>query len=319
MRRTLFDESQDAGVARLETRARGNGLGWPELDSQNNAARASAIGAFAGDEASIAAAEAARTERTGGLLSAALEPVGNQSEKVLRRALGMRVPDDVDVTPVRSLLDSGISSNAPRQPVQQALQDVRKSLDNSSNDVASLYKVRKNIGDLLEGKAGSDKSYAQAATRELMQIKNQLDEQLRGASPAFGNYLDEYIAGSKPINRMELGQSLLDSGTGKIRDPSTGAYRLMPGAFGGQVKNLDALAAKATGFKKATAANILEPADFATIGAVEDDLSRSAQRLIVGAGGNSHTASQQELGKRLGVKALARVVPGVNAAVEFLE
>lgn len=153
---------------------------------------------------------------------------------------------------------------------------MKGAIANAGDDVVSLYNVRKYIGDLLEGKAGSDKGYAQAATRELMQIKGQLDEQLRAASPSFGQYLDEFKAGSKPIDRMKLGSTLYDSGSGAIMDPVTGTYTLTPAAFGRQVKNLDVAAQKATGFAKAKAANVLEPQDMQSIGAIQDDLSRQA-------------------------------------------
>lgn len=64
------------------------------------------------------------------------------------------------MVPVRGLLDAGIEKNATRPTVQAALNDVKTALSHAGDDVASLYNVRKYIGDLLEGKAGSDKGYA---------------------------------------------------------------------------------------------------------------------------------------------------------------
>lgn len=49
-----------------------------------------------------------------------------------------------------------------------------------------------------------------------MLIKSQLDTQLKAASPQFSQYLDEYVAGSRPINRMETGQEILRRSTGAI-------------------------------------------------------------------------------------------------------
>jgi len=82
------------------------------------------------------------------------------------------------------------------------MRDVAQSLDAGVDTVASRYGTRQYIGDLMSGKAGSDKSYARAASRQLMQAKEALDKQLRAASPEFGQYLDEYVARSRPINRM---------------------------------------------------------------------------------------------------------------------
>lgn len=66
---------------------------------------------------------------------------------------------------------------------------------------------------------------------------------------------------SKPINRMQVGQTLLRDSQGSILDPVTHQYRITPAAFGRQVRNLDEAAQRATGFGKAKAQDILEPSD----------------------------------------------------------
>lgn len=259
VQRSLAEETLDPGIAALQRAVQqrsGQGAAYDTVRRNNNAARVSLLDQFAGDDAAIAAAEAARDAKAMPLLGAAYLDKG------------------VDAAPIRGLLDAGIEKNATRPTVQAALNDVKAAISNAGDDVASLYNVRKYIGDLLEGKAGSDKGYAQAATRELMQIKGQLDDQLRAASPSFGQYLDEFKAGSKPIDRMKLGSTLYDSGAGAVMDQKTGTYTLTPAAFGRQVKNLDVAAKKATGFKKARAANILEPQDMQSIAKIQDDLSR---------------------------------------------
>lgn len=188
--RSLFEESLDPGVARLETKARGMRDGqqsWVELDSRNNLARVNAIGAFAGDEADIAAAAASRDATAMPLLDTALQVRG------------------VDKAPLFGILDDTIQRNAGRKSVKRAIEDVREELQDVGDDVAGLYNVRKSIDDLLQGRAGSDKSYAQAATKQLLDIKEALDAQIVKAAPEFGQYLDAYKAGSRPINRMETG------------------------------------------------------------------------------------------------------------------
>ena len=86
-----------------------------------------------------------------------------------------------------------------------------------------------NVGIEQSGKAGGDKSYARAATRELMQFKNQLDEEIAKASPTFGQYLNRYREMSVPINRMQIGQAMMDSKSGSaILDPVTGVQVLTP-------------------------------------------------------------------------------------------
>jgi hypothetical protein len=313
--RSLFEESLDPGVARLETRSRGNGGGWAERDSVNNLARSRAIEGIAGDQASRAAAENTRSAVTDGLRDAAFQ----EGDQAAAAAAGAGFSPAGNVASLKARLGALVQAHGGRSSVQRALSDVVGELDNAEPSVQGLYNVRKSINDMIEGKAGSDKSYATAATRELMQARTMLDEEIQHLAPSFGDYLNSYRALSKPLNRMDLGQHLLDSGTGAITDPTTGAYRLSPNAFGRQVKSLDVAAQKATGFDKARAADILSPQDMATVGAVNDDLARQAQRLLLGSGGGSHTASQTDLGKRVVARAAIRVIPGFKVATEFLE
>lgn len=112
---------------------------------------------------------------------------------------------------------------------------------------------------------------------------------------------------------------MLSKASGSITDPLTGAPVLTPFKFGGQVKNLDATARAATGFRKARAANVLEPDDFGTIDAISDDLTRQAQRLRYGSGGGSHTDAQGMLGKRLASGVMSKMPFGVGAVVESLQ
>jgi hypothetical protein len=313
--RSLFEESLDPGVAALETRSRGQGGGWSARDSANNAARSRVIEDIAGDDASMAAAETTRSAVTNGLRDAAFK----EGDKAIAAAARAGFSPAENMFNVKQQIDAMVKAHGGRSSVQRALEDVIKELDGAEPSVRGLYNVRKSINDLIEGKAGSEKSYAKAATRELMQARDLVDEEMQNLAPSFGDYLASYKNLSKPINRMETGRTLLDSGSGAIPDPDTGAYRLTPGVFGRQVKNLDAVAQRATGFKKATAADVLTPADLAGVHAVNDDLARQAQRLLVGNGGGSHTASQADLGKRVIARSIIRMVPGFKAASEYLE
>jgi hypothetical protein len=296
-------------------RSRGQGGGWSARDSANNAARSRVIEDIAGDDASMAAAETTRSAVTNGLRDAAFK----EGDKAIAAAARAGFSPAENMFNVKQQIDAMVKAHGGRSSVQRALEDVIKELDGAEPSVRGLYLVRKSINDLIEGKAGNEKSYAKAATRELMQARGLVDDEIQNLAPSFGDYLTSYRNLSKPINRMETGRTLLDSGSGAIPDPDTGAYRLTPGVFGRQVKNLDAVAQRATGFKKATAADVLTPADLAGVHAVNDDLARQAQRLLVGNGGGSHTASQADLGKRVIARSIIRMVPGFKAASEYLE
>lgn len=285
VQRTLAEESLDPGIARLERTMRSTApTEFDALDRVNNAARINALKQFAGDESSIAAAKQVRSSVTKPLLDKAMKDSG------------------VDLAPVHELIAKKIAGNATRPSVQSAVADVKRSIDAAGDDVFSLYGSRKYIDDLLSGKAGGDKSYAKAATAELMQIKAKLDHQIGQASPSFTSYLEKYRELSTPIDRMKIGQDLMERG-GAVKDATTGNTTLTPAQFSKASKSLDAVAAKATGFKKAKASEILRGSDIDTIKAIGDDLERQYFRNTAGSGVGSPTASYLATEGRIAGKA----------------
>jgi hypothetical protein len=186
---------------------------------------------------------------------------------------------------------------------QDALREAQKALARTSvgvDKVAVLDNVRKTIGDMLGGKFGGDSAAALAGSRELMSVKNQLDRVLAKQAPEYGQYLDAFREGSKPINRMEVGQHLLTPKSGSaILDPVTGKQVLTPAQFSRQARDLDSVAQQATGFRKAKADRVLEPQDFEAVRAVQDDLERRAFAGTAGSGGNSQTFERGFIDKRI--------------------
>lgn len=307
--RTLFDETLLPGIARLETKARGAyGDQWVQLDAANAASREAAIRQFAGDEASLAQAVAARTKATAPLYAAANKVKG------------------VDTSRLLTQIDRLAEAQEGRPAVQGALKTVRGLLSRESeglpdlgqDKMATIANVRLTINDMLAGKYGGESGAALAGSRALMAVKSGLDRVAAKASPEFEQATGLFRQHSAGINRMEAGQGLLSRGSAGY-DPITQSYPLTPGKFGQQVKNLDQAVQTATGFRKAKAANVFQPQDLKTIAAINDDLARSGKRLAYGNGGGSHTASQMEVGMKLAVKSLARKAPWVGPWLESME
>lgn len=370
--RTLFEETLIPSVARLETRARGaKGDFWANFDAANDTARQAAIGRFAGDEAALNAAKAARSKATGPLYAQASKVTGVDTSRLvsqikrLEKAQGGRPAVQRGLSDVRGLLvrevpeqerkraalaamqqfiDSGrksaadfdaakaamsairrgdvpkvtITSQAGRDALkaaQKAMNTTQKGVD----DMQTIANVRLTIGDMLSGKYGGESGQALTGSRALMAVMGQLDRVAAKYSPEFAQATQNFRAMSKPVNRMQAGQELLRRGSSAITDPISGMNPLQPGRFGGQVKNLDAIVQGATGFRKAKAGNVFRPEDLQAIGAVNDDLSRSAARLKYGNGGGSHTASQAELGMQMAGRAIFRRLPWLGQVVEHLD
>ena len=300
--RSLFEESLDPGVARLETHSRGaRSSGWVERDSANNAARVDAIRRFAGDEAQLNDAIAARTAVTDPLYAAGRKVTG------------------VDTSRLVSQIDRLIALEDGRPAVQHGLTTIKNLVSSpKGNSGQTLANIRLTIGDMLSGKYGGGHGAAMQGSKALMAVRDQLDRVMAKASPEYGQANSTFHAMSRPINRMQTGQLLLQRATGSIEDPLTQLPVLSASKLGQQIKSLDTTTRSATGFRKAKAADVLMPEHMAALAAVNDDLARSAQRLKYGSGGGSHTASQMGLLGRLATQGFGRVVPGVGPVMEFL-
>lgn len=302
--RSLFEESLDPGVARLETYARGGkgGTGWVERDAANNAARVHAVQGFAGDKAAL---DQALQER-----SAAVEPL----YAAVRKVTG------VDTSRLVSQIDRLVKMEEGRPAIQSGLNTLRGLLHAPEGlNGNALLNIRQTIGDMLGGRFGGDGSLALKGSRTLLAVRDQLDRVLSKSSPEFAQANRTFNAMSQPIQQMQLGQTLLKRATGSVEDPLTQLPVFSASKLGQQLKSLDTTARTATGFRKAKAGEILMPEHMATLNAVADDTARAGQRLKYGSGGGSHTASQTGLLGRLAVQGMGRYVPGVAPAMEFLQ
>lgn len=315
-RRTLAQETLDADVAKLEdlTRTTHPG-GFAAMEDANNRARLESLRTFAGTPDEIAAADRARDAAADPLRKAAMKEVG------------------VDTSRLIGQLDRGIDKLNGRPAVQAALRDVRELLFRPAtaaekaaspnwpdmvpiDDVATLYNVRKTIGDLLSGKAGGDKSYAKAATRELIGVRDALDRAIGKTSPEFGQYLDTFREGARQVGRMEIGRELIEGGPGAWKTDTFGNPILTPAGFSRQAANLDRVAQKATGFRKASADRVLDPEDMAAIRDVRDDLNRVARAGELGAGRGSPTFGREELESRLAAQLIGKVTFGLSDVLD---
>lgn len=317
VQRTLAEESLDPGVARLERQMRGSGPAgmFAPIDQANAAARVRSIEEIAGTDAQMAAAVAARSQaaqqaRAKAMLAGEV-PVPETVKAVNEAIKGQQGRPAVEsgLNTIRGLLPEGgidPQTNLPITPAQE---------------IAILDNVRKTIGDMLEGRYGGENAAALQGARELIEVRNTLNQEIGDQVPAFAQYLDAYRQGSVPINRMEIGRELLDRSSAAVAGADnfgTGVRPLLPASYSRQVNNLDALAARATGFDKARADQILTPDDIAKIRAVQDDLERQAFRATAGSGGNSMTQERQALARRMGRSAI-QSVPVVGRFAESLE
>lgn len=318
VRLTLGEATQDPGLMALENAMRAQRRGAFEgIDQSNNAARVAQLDRIAGTDAEMAAAVAARDAASSGLRDAAFREGEATAQAAWERSALMPGSSRDALRPLREMVSSISAQNASRPSVQSAVRDVERALENAGDSVASLYNVRHYVGDLLDGKAGGDKGYAKAASRELMQIRDALDEQLAQRAPSFPEYLQVYRKASQPINRMEVGREVLQKATGDVPN-RLGDPVLTPRGVFRATSDLDEIAAKATDFKKAKASEILTPDDIATLHAIQQDMIRQSSRQGSGVAG-SQTFERTSIGERAALNSMASKLPVVGKFLEYFE
>lgn len=316
--RTLGEESLNPGVMALENTMRaGNRAIFDPIDSANNLARVRALEGIAGTDADMAAAEAARDAASTQLRRRAYAE-GDEAARAQQQASAL-VPGRAPSSQRSQLVSTvrGIAgANSGRPTVQSALNDVASALERAPDTVSGLHGVRMYIGDLLSGKAGSDKGYAKAASAELLQMRDALDKQLATRAPSFTSFLQAFQEGSRPINRMQVGRDLIERGSAGVRD-ETGTPRILPGTFA-KANDLDEMAAKATGFAKAKAADILSADDMSLIRSIQDDLQRQFKRQGSATAG-SQTFERGEVGKRVAGRVAQSLPFGIGDVVRTFD
>lgn len=311
--RTLGEATLDPGLMALENTMRASRRGvFEQIDTANNAARIAQLEQIAGTPQDMAAAKSARTAASSSARNEAM-------------AAG-----PVDVSQTVAQLGDAIKAAEGRPAVQEGLSRLRgllvKGVDEEGKPILEtripvLDNIRQTIGDMLSGKYGGESAAALKGSRELIGVRDALNSEIGDQVPSFAQYLDAYRSASVPINRMQMGERLIRSASGSVKDgagDAIGNPRLTPAAFSKSANNLDAIAAKATGFKKAKASDILTSDDISAINAIQEDMRRQFARQSSATVG-SQTAERLDIGGRLGQKAALRLVPGLKDVAAYVE
>jgi hypothetical protein len=150
-------------------------------------------------------------------------------------------------------------------------------------------------------------------------MRELLDENLAARAPSFPEYLDAYRTASKPINRMEVGREVISKAGGNAPAYDIqGNMILTPNGLARATEDLDAIAVKATDFKKAKASDILTQDDLASLRALQDDMQRVGQRNRSSAAG-SQTHERSTIGERVAKESIVGKVPWVGRLYAHLE
>lgn len=196
---TLAQATRNPAVAAMERAAESRApLQFGAIKDQNNAARNAYLDTIRGNQQTLEAAMATRDQ---------------QALPLLDTALAGAKP--ADAKPVVDTIESILSTRSGQRPaVTGALAKVRQSIEPDGSgkpllsDVDQLYGVRQAINDQLTTVSGRDNSASQLASRELIQVRDALDESIEAAAPGFRNYLKQYSDLSKPVDAQRFLQGL---------------------------------------------------------------------------------------------------------------
>lgn len=199
---TLAQATGNAGLAALERAAMSRQPNaFAERQLENYAARNAYLTEIKGTPETLTAAVSKREQEALPFLRSALEnakpananPVIDEIDGILAGRTGQRDEVVKALARVKDKLQVG-KVNGIDQGVQ--------------NNVEQLYGIRQSINDQLATVAGRDNSASQLASKELIQVRDKLDDSIQKAAPGFKEFLKTYAELSKPVDAQRYLQGL---------------------------------------------------------------------------------------------------------------
>lgn len=308
---TAAQVAESGGIAALERAAAGaNPEAYTHRAMEQSSARLNALRGIAGTDADMAAAVASRKSASDALYQAAdagVAPIdGFFTSLSTRPQFSSAIKRAQELAKNSGLTDIFFrdSSGRPTALLGQGAHFIKKALDEAAEGGSASY----------TGKAGA------AAARET----NDLFQNWLGKSiPEYEAAKAAFAQGSVPINRMEIGQALLNKAAPALADHGA-LGRETAATFANALRSGDALAAKATGFPGAKLESVMDPAQMATLNNIAADMARKANAQDLGRGVGSDTfqkLAMQNIGQQSGMpRAVGGLLdmPGISRATNWL-
>jgi hypothetical protein len=273
---TLAEQTQDTGLATLEQALRSNPDAKGAIvgrDMANNAARVAAVQDIAGDPAQRAWYAAERSSVANDLYEKAFA-------------------ENPSLTP---WIKGQITQLQKRPAMQEAFAQASEMAANEgielnpSNAVQVMHFAKMALDKMVEKAGGATGSATEQ--RQLIGIRDRLLMLMESKdfSPSYATARQTYAEMSKPINQMDVGQTLLDKLTPALADFG-GNTRVNASSFAQGLRNADQTAKSATGFGGASLEDIMSPAQMSILQNVAKELAARANASDLGLTRGSATA-----------------------------
>lgn len=230
---TMAATAQDYGLASFERTASQlpEGAGqYAQRLAQNNQARNVLLEKYTADNA-LTAALAKRDEVTSGIRTRAF-------------ADSTPVKPAAAIVKINQILQSPVGA---REMVRSQLNDIKSRIqaevsDGGFSDPARLYSVRQDIADIIEGNVVGSKAEntRKVASKQLIEIRQALDEIIESGAPSYQEYLRMYRTMSRPVSQIKEMQGITTKASGGTVDPTTGVRNFTPVRFGKLVEQMEA-------------------------------------------------------------------------------
>lgn len=270
---TTAQVAESGGLAALERSAKSANPDQFTVRAREQAgARVAALRSVAGDEAELAAARTTRSE------------AAKRSYKHAYMAGVDQEMADALAPQIKELLTRPSVKSAMGQAKRIAKEESINVSDFGS--VQGLHFLKEALDDQISGLVKSPKMQ-----RRVLQTKNDLMSVLEQIAPEYAVANQRFAQLSKPINRMEVGQKMLEKVEPALND--WGGMSAQTAATAARaLRDADALTRQATGFRGAKYNNVLEPAHRDTVEGIMRDLARGSNAETLGRGSNSDTAQK---------------------------
>jgi hypothetical protein len=265
---TLAEATMDPGIAQLQ---RGAASGSPDVASALAQSRGQQVAGYRSTLDDLAGSDGKRD-----FYDAAREAAAQQH-------YGRAWAEGLQTTPE---LDAVAADLMKRPSVQSAIGEARKlaqekgiDISGKEGSVVGLHYIKRALDDMISAANRAGNGNMAGA---LKGTKDQLVSYLSEASPAYGEALATYKAMSRPINQMDIGQTLRDKALPALTDLGDGSLaRVNANSYANALRNADKTAKTATGMQGAKMESVMDPAQMAQITGIGKDMARyaSAQEL----------------------------------------